>query len=120
MENYRIVSPEHTEIHESLLRWAAWARVKHHPATCRSLEGNYKPPPMYAEPAPRFTPDHKLVHLMERLIVAAPRNLGQHLIYYYLKRLAPDVVGKKLKLRRDRIVPHLVEAREYIRNHLTT
>ena len=119
MESYRIISPEHTDVHESLLKWASWARVRHHPATCRSLEGSYRPPPMFEEPAPVFTPDHKLVYREEDLIVSAPNQFGHHLIYYYLKRFPPEAVKKRLKLSRSRMVQHLGEAREYIKRHVT-
>lgn len=120
MENYQIVNPEHTDVHDSLLKWASWARVRHHPATCRSLEGNYKPPPMYAPQPPKFMHDHKLAHRIEDLIVSAPRQLGQHLVYFYLKKYPPEAVKKRLKLSRSRMVQHLGEAREYIRLHLPT
>ena len=118
MENYRIVSLEHTDVHESLLKWASWARVRHHPATCGSLERNYKPPPMYHPNEPHIIPDLKLVYAIEHLIVSAPKGYGRHVIYFYLKKLNPQATAKKLRVSKDRLVPHLNETREWMMRHL--
>ena len=118
MERYLLISPEHEEIHKSLLEWANWGRNKWHPQTCQSLEGGYRPPPMFEEPAPQFVPNLKQIYAIEALIVSAPRKYGKHLVLYYLKKFPPEAIKKKLHLKRDRMVSHLYDSREYVMRHL--
>lgn len=118
MENYLIVSPEHATVHERLIEWARWGRTHWRPHTCRSLEGNYRPPPAWEAPTPRFMPHLKQIYEIEYLIVNAPKGYGIHLIAWYVKKLPPTAIKKKLKIRPDMIVSHLFDSREYIKRML--
>lgn len=119
MENYRKINPEHEEIHEKLQKWANWAKNHWHPQTCQSLEGNYRPPPMFEEPTPQFLPDLQSIYNIEYIVVNAPMKYGQHLVYWYIRKWPHEAIKCRLRIRRSRMCPHLWEAREWVKNLLT-
>ena len=118
MERYDLIPPEHAAIHESIMEWARWGQIHWHPQLCRSLERNYRPPPMYETTTPQMIPNLKLIYAIERLVVNAPKQFGTHLVYYYIRKLPPQATRKKLHLSKDCIVSHLHDAREYLILHL--
>lgn len=120
LEAYRIIRPEHLAIHEAILNWARWCRVSSvvHRRT-PSLEGRYRPPPMYDYPIPSMPPDINHAHKLEALIVEAPHDYGKHIRLWYIRRLPLEAAGKKLHIAYFQLEAHLAASREYVLNHLT-
>jgi hypothetical protein len=114
------IIPEHEEIHSILLNWARWCKTGNHPQRCKSLEGNYRPPPMYHEPVPSNPPDVLQAIKVEILISRAPSQYGKHLICWYIKRLPPQAIKKKLSKKADEVDHHLYMARAWLKRVLTS
>ncbi len=120
LESYRIIRPEHESIHETLLNWARWCKVNTHPhRRTPSLEGRYRPPPMWEEPILSKPPDLKLAYSIERLIVVSPHDYGKHIRFWYIRRLSLSMAAKKLHITPLKLESHLAASREFIKNHLT-
>lgn len=119
LENYRIIRPEHEHIHQQLLNWVNWVRIKWHPSRVKSLEGRYRPPPCWEPPAPSNPPDLNLAHKIEDLIREAPNHYGEHLRLWYIRRVRAEIAERKLHLRLCQLEPHLAASREFILTRLT-
>lgn len=119
-EAYRSIRPEHEVIHAVLLAWARWLAVRWHPQSVKSLEGRYKPPPMYEEPIPENPHNLLLCHAVEKLIVNAPNNYGTHLRLWYVRRLPMEAAARKLNRAYAQAEPHLARAREHVMVHIKT
>ena len=113
------ICADHESIHAALLNWARWCRVTQRPHRCRSIEGRYRSPPVYHDPAPSNPPDANQAIRVEALIVDAPNDYGKHLTYHYIKRLPPAAMRKKLGLPPAAIDYHLERSRAWLNNHLT-
>ena len=114
------INSEHEEIHSILLNWARWCKTGHHPQRCKSLEGNYRPPPMYHEPKPFSPPDILQAIKVETLISRAPNQYGKHLIYWYIRRFPNVAARKKLNIAIDEVDHHLYRARAWMLRALTS
>lgn len=119
IERADLIDESHESIHIILLNWARWCKTTKHPQRCRSLEGRYRPPPMYHEPVPSNPPDVNQAIKVERLIVTAPHQYGKHLVCYYIKRLPPQAVRKKLGIPLSAIDDHLTRSRDWLNKRLT-
>ena len=117
-EAYRTIRPDHNDVHAILQNWVRAIQVRKHFSRCRSIEGRYRPPPMYHEPAPSNPPDLIQADQIELLIREAPHDYGKHLRFWYIRRLSPEMACKKLHIGIGLLEPHLACARGYIKNHL--
>lgn len=115
---YRIIKPDHEAIHDHLLAWARWCKIKWHPQAVKSLEGRYRPPPMYEPAAPSTPPDLLLCYAIERLIASAPNQFGQHLRMWYIRRYPMEAAARKLGMPYSQVEPHLTRARQFVLVHL--
>lgn len=119
-ESYRTIRSEHAEIHAVLLAWASWLSVRWHPQSVKSVEGRYKPPPMYDEPIPHKPHNLLLCHAVEKLIADAPNDYGTHLRLWYVRRLPMEAAAHKIKRSYAQAGPHLAKAREYVMVRIKT
>jgi len=117
LNNYHLIPESHFNVHEALLNWVKWLSTSPPQRRTPSLEGNYRPPPMYEPPSPRLVLDHKQAQAIEELVVSAPHKYGKHITMWYIKRLNPIAVKRKLSI--TNLDSHIYDAREYIRTRLT-
>lgn len=119
MANHEIYTllPEHEETHKALLNWASWCRVHYQQQRCRSLESRYKSPPQWHPPEPINHLDILLAHRIEDLVTSAPKQYGKHLKFWYIVKLSPFIIKKRLHIKD--VDQHLHYSREYIKKHLT-
>jgi DNA-directed RNA polymerase specialized sigma54-like protein len=62
------------DIESRINNWREWGRDKPHYQRCKSLEGNYKPPPIWHAPKPKFNIDLKDALTVERCVIRLPHK----------------------------------------------
>jgi hypothetical protein len=73
-----------TDIEALLLNWQAWGKDKAKYQRCMSLEGNYKPPPIWHAPALKVEVDINSAKALEDLIITLPKKYKEVLAVQYM------------------------------------
>ncbi len=73
-----------TDIEARLNNWQAWGKDKLHYQKCKSLEGNYKPPPVWEAPHLRTEIDLKDALEIERAVIKLPEKHKMVLVTAYM------------------------------------
>jgi hypothetical protein len=95
-----VVAPEHAQVHDLLERWARANRERRSRSTCASMErlflrgGRDATPPSTAPAAPVA-----LYARVERVVLRLPSEHGQTVRLYYVAKLPPVVICRKLEIR---------------------
>jgi hypothetical protein len=71
-------------IDERLNNWQSWGKDKAHYQRCMSLEGNYKPPPVWHAPALKVEVDINDAKLVENSVITLPKKYKEVIVVQYM------------------------------------
>lgn len=83
------MSDDLKETMERLRNWANWARDKPHYRVTQSLEGRYRPPPVWEAPQPTTFVDINDALKVERAIIGMPKPYKALVIYVMIRSGLP-------------------------------
>jgi hypothetical protein len=72
------------DLEARLLNWQAWGKDRAKYQRCLSLEGNYKPPPVWHAPALKVEVDIIDAKLVEDYIITLPKKYKEVLVVQYM------------------------------------
>lgn len=77
------------ETMERLRNWANWAKDKPHYRVTQSLEGRYKPPPVWEAPQPTTFIDINDALKLERAIIGLSKFYKTMIVYCMIRKYLP-------------------------------
>ena len=108
-----------TTIHQRLVNWGNWARVKPHYHHCASIEHRYRSPQCWYPPEPRPPePDLFDALAVERTMRHLPQKHRESLFLRYVCRLSPEAVRRKMRVPLEDMWLLLDAARVMVINRL--
>ena len=111
------------EVHEALLNWAEWCRVRRRPWRCLSVEGRYRPAagnvyePQSTRPPPKAS-DPLAAEEVNGALLAVPEQHRQALHWRYHLRAPDRVIARALAIRPGGYGRFMRDARLMLRNVL--